>query len=43
MQAGDIMIVPPNAPHEFVFMEDTPVTADAGSKSKDRLLVPPMQ
>lgn len=23
MQAGDVMIIPPNVPHEFVFTEDT--------------------
>ena len=23
MKAGDIMIVPPNVPHEFIFLEDT--------------------
>ena len=23
MQAGDILIIPPNVPHEFVFTEDT--------------------
>jgi quercetin dioxygenase-like cupin family protein len=23
MKAGDIMIIPPNVPHEFIFLEDT--------------------
>jgi hypothetical protein len=23
MKSGDIMIIPPNVPHEFIFLEDT--------------------